>query len=157
MAWNSLPTLANGGTPTFSQMNMFLENLEWLDAPPTDSYAYTGTANYTTSSTNWASISSDFELSLVTSGGHVLVGASVGATRAEFDVRVDGTRLGTSPSASGTGIMRNNTTAQEQMNMMLFLPGLSAGTHTFNLEWKATTATATIDADYQPRFFAREL
>lgn len=157
MAWNTLTTFADGGTPTATLMNLYLDNMEWLHAPPTAKYELGGTTNLTTTSTTWGTITG-FSTALVTSGGNIFALFSGAIDNLEIDLSVDGTRLCSTGSA-GTGSIVNDgaTLNLTTHNLPVLYSTIAAGTHTFAVEWKATAATGTLYADYQPRFDVREL
>jgi hypothetical protein len=68
--WNNpLPTFTNGGTPTATQLNQYLQNMEWLHALPKSHYEQSSTADVTTSGTTWGTINANFATTIVTSGG----------------------------------------------------------------------------------------
>lgn len=156
MAWNTLPSLVDGNTPTHTDLNKFIDNLEWMHNPPSDSYFPTVDTNLTTVSTNWASISSDFEITISTSGGYVFFLLCLHISNLEIDIDVNGTRLGSTPASTGTGLARVTANSRS-----IILPGLltnlSAGSNTLKAMWKATSGTGTISGGFRPRFFVREL
>lgn len=153
MPWNSLPTYSNTDIPTHTELNQFLENLDYLRTPNSDGYEETSDgANITKTSTSFAAISSNFQLSLTTVGEHVLMVAHVVASLAQFDVRVDGSMMGGSVGSFGQG----GASFQWPHVFITILP-LSAGAHTFDLEWKAVSGTATIYTRFRPRFYVRKL
>lgn len=141
--------------PTAAQLNEFLDNLEWLHAPPTDSYEAPQGSDFTTTATTWAAISSDFTRTITTSGGLVLVVFSAVIFQAEIDFRIDGVRWGSAPDTTGSGSARE-TFHHRLINLPVLL-NLAAGAHTISVEWKATSGTATIYTSYRPRLDIREL
>lgn len=155
MPWNNpLPTFTDGVAPTAAQLNDILENLEWLHAPPSDSFEYSG-ADLTTTSTTFASISSDFELAVTTTGGHVFCLLVAHARFLYFDIEIDGARLG---GTNGIAVVSTTSFgAQVQIPHMIF--NLAAGAHTFKAMWKRETSgtPGIIYADVMPRFYVREL
>lgn len=159
MGWNNpLPTLADGGTPTAAQFNQYRENMNWLRSPPKAAFEYSGTADLTTTSLTWGTISSSFATAIVTTGEDVLVLFSATLDNLDIDISLDGTRLcssGTAGSASlrgdAVGVFVNG------YNLPVLYDNLAAGTHTFAVQWKATAGTGTIFAGYQPRFYVRAL
>lgn len=159
MTWHSsLTTFTDGGTPTASQINQYLDNMEVLHSQNKFSYEYTGTADFSISGTTSYGTISGFDGTLVTNGGYVEVLFSAVARRCEFDLQVDGTRwAGT--AVAGTGSIATNEAAYwANINWPLVITDLSAGTHTFRMLSKALSGTAgDILAAYQPRFSVREL
>lgn len=158
MTWHNLPTYADTDVPDENDLNDFLDNLEYLRTPNFDSYEETNDgANITTTSTNFAAISANFQLSLTTVGEHVLVIASVVSQLAQFDVRVDGTRLGGTPSLTGAGSFGQTGSSFQWPHVFITVLQLNAGAHTFDLEYKAISGTATIFTRFRPRFHVRKL
>lgn len=157
MPWSTLPTLSDGGTPTASDFNKYKGNLDYLHSQRSYNYEYSGTTNFTTTSTNWGTISSDFAGTIVTSGGHLLALFSGVINQLELDISLNGTRL-CSTSAAGTGSARcENSAYTETYNLPVLYANLPAGTYVVAAQWKATSGTGTLDASYRPRFHAREL
>lgn len=157
MPWyDPLPTLTNGGTPTHTDLNKFRDNGEWLHALPKDSHVQTSDTDLTTTATTWASISANFEKTLVTSGGNVLALIELSITNLEIDLDVDGTRLGSTPATTGAGIARVEL-QRRSLFLPIFLDNLSAASHTFKVMWKATSGTGTIFGALRPRFYVRQL
>jgi len=157
MAWQTLPTLSNGGTPSHTDLNKFLGNLEYLHDPLFDSYEPTADTDLSTTSTTWASISSDYELSLTTSGGDVFILFAGAFRRLEIDISIDGTRLGSAPATTGLGIARNDIANYSNFLLPVYVTGLSAGAHTFHGVWKASSALGgTLLGANRPRFWVYE-
>lgn len=157
MPWNTLPTLVDGGTPTHTNINQINENLEWLKAPPKDSFEDTAGVDYTTTSAAWGTISGDFVGTVVTTGGLVEGLWSGSVRRLDLDWSVDGTRV-TSSGTAGTGMFRNNQALFVNTNLPYMWDDLPAGTHVFAMQWKVPAAvTGTIEGAYKPRFYVREL
>lgn len=157
MPWNTLPTLSNGGTPTHTNLNQFVENMEYLRAPNVTGFEDTAGTDYTTTSATWGTISSDFSKTLVTTGGHVLGIFSGSVRRLDLDWSVNGTRV-TSTGTAGTGLMRNNDALFVNTNMPYLWDSLPAGTYTFSVQWKVpAVVTGTIEGAYKPRFHVREI
>jgi hypothetical protein len=160
MPWNSIPTVADTDVLDENDLALYLENLEYLHTTLTDSYyAPAGAADYTKTGTTWGAISADFQLSLTTNGERVLVAASLVSGMAQFDINVDGTRLGNTPATTGDGSWGSTMTSSDKwVYPFMTILNLSAGAHTFDLEWKANAAaTARIYGSYKPWFMVRAL
>lgn len=109
-------------------------------------------------------------LTITTTGGDVLVHfhASVmhsASGRICFDVAVDGNRVAGDDGIIG-GYVSNSTGGlpMEFMTFTRLVRGLSAGEHTFKLQWKMNGAFAKLYAgagtswgDLHPQFWAREM
>jgi hypothetical protein len=157
MAWNTLPTLSDGGTPTATNLNQINENMEWLKAPPTISFQDTIGSDYTTTSATWGTVSADFVGTLVTTGGYVEGLFSGSVRRLDLDWSVNGTRV-TSTGTAGTGMFRNNQTLFVNTNLPYMWDNLPAGTYVFAMQWKVpAVVTGAIEGAYKPRFYVREL
>lgn len=156
MPWNILTTLPDGGTPTHTNINQIVENMEWLKAPPDYSFKDTVGSDYTTTSASWGTVPS-FVGTVVTTGGLVEGLFSGSVRRLDLDWSVDGVRV-TSSGTAGTGLFRNNDSLFVNTNLPYMWDDLAAGTHVFAVQWKVPAAvTGTIEGAYKPRFYVREL
>ena len=142
MAWTTPKTnWTTGELVAASDMNNIGENLAALKQPATA--VYTTTADVQINSGTFVDVDSDnLNLTITTTGGDVLVHfhGSVHLGRREgvyFDVDVDGTRQG-----GVDGILRSYFYADksgdvyEAMSFNRLIQNLSAGSHTFKLQWK---------------------
>lgn len=153
--WNNpLPTFTNSVATPAADLNKLLENMEWMHAPPADEYEYSG-SDLTTTSTSWASIGANWERTITTSGGHVLIILRLQIRFLYIDIDVDGTRLG----HATTGLATFAGSFQHQVYIPRPIFNLAAGSHTFKAMWARNTAgtPGTIFADPQPAFYVREL
>lgn len=101
----------------------------------------------------------NLSLTICTSGGDVLVSYSGGYLNnipTYFDIDIDGTRF-----AGDDGIWRGQSVSP---NFSILVPGLSAGNHTFKLQWKTGGANSKLHAgngvtgiDLIGQFFVVEL
>lgn len=159
MPWNSIPTRSTNDVLDETDMALYLENMEYLHTALADSYYETDEgSNFTTTATTWAALTSDYQLSLTTAGERVLVTASLVATNAQFDIEVDGTRLGSTPASTGEGSFGTATSgATLWVYPFATILDLSAGAHTFDLVWKSISGTATVYTTYKPWFMVRAL
>lgn len=132
-----------------------------------DSYEANESSDYTTTSTSFTDVDgTNFSLTITTTGGNVLVGFSgtvridtVGA-HVQLNVDVDGSVV-----AADDGIvsMRAGGVTINSMSFTYLVTGLSAGSHTFKLQWKVSSSTATLYAgagtthnDIHPQFWVQE-
>lgn len=165
MAWTTPKTWATDELVTASNLNTHLrDNLNALKSPPSAAYTLNEAADFTTTSTSFVDVSaSKLALTITTAGGDVLVhfDGRLGATaRVYLDVAVDGTRL-----AGDDGITANGDSGTaESISFTRLITGLSAGAHTFKLQWKVNTGTGTLYAgagtsalDLHPQFWVREV
>ena len=168
--WTTPKTWSTGEALTASDMNTHIrDNLDALKEPPTASYACDEASDYTTTSTTFVDVdSTNLSLQITTTGGDVLIGfvGTVQLTTAAsilFDVDVDGTRDG-----GDDGICRgysSTNTLIQTIGFVRLITGLSAGSHTFKLQWKTTSGTlvdlyagaGTSNRDLHPQFWAREV
>lgn len=133
-----------------------------------DSYEADEGSDYTTTSTTFVDVdATNLSLTITTTGGNVMVGYSgtvridtVGA-HVHLNVDVDGSVV-----AADDGIvsMRSTGVTINSMSFVYLVTGLSAGSHTFKLQWKVSSSTATLYAgagtsnnDIHPQFWVQEL
>lgn len=172
MAYTSPRTWVAGETVTAALLNTHLrDNLIALKDPPTDSYNVNEASDYNTTSTTFVDIdATDLALTITTTGGDVLVGFSgsieenTGALEFVYlDVAVDGTRRG---GDDGILMIGNTVSTEPQvMSFVYLVTGLSAGSHTFKLQWKVSAGgdatmwagAGTSEKDVHPQFWAREV
>jgi len=120
--------------------------------------------DYTTTSTTFVDVdSTNFSFTFTTGARRVLLGlvgscANSGTNSSVvFDVTVDGTRQG----GTNWGMQRTQiytATAVVDCSFTYLTDTLSAGSHTFKLQWRASADTATLEgSDPYCEFFAVEL
>jgi hypothetical protein len=157
-----------GELVTAALLNSHLrDNFDFLKTPPTAAYILNETGDYTTTSTSFANVDgTKLSLAITTAGGDVLVGfcGSIlqSAATVFFDVEVDGTR-----TAGDDGlcvITPSSSTARTNATCFKLIQGLAPGLHTFKLQWRVNSGTATLFAgaatsngDIHPQFFVREV
>ena len=133
MAWTTPKTdWETGELVAASDMNEIGENLATLKQPATA--VYTTTENITDRSRNsFADVDSNFNLTLITTGGDVMVHfhGSLSYGDRKFDVEVDGSRIGD----SNHGLWSTHP-HDYQVSLTHLIQGLSAGSHTFKLQSK---------------------
>lgn len=166
MAWTT-PKTWTAEPLTSSDLNTHLrDNLSALKSPPSSSYTLNEVSDYTTTSTIFVNVdAAKLSLNITTTGGAVLVhfhGAIECSATANifFDVSVDGSR-----TAGDDGIIVEQAAAQaEVIGFTRRITGLSAGSHTFNLQWKTASGTLTLYAgagtsgkDIHPQFWVAEV
>lgn len=158
--WSSEPLVAG-------DMNTHIrDNLEALKDPPSDNYELNELSDYSTTSTSFVDVdSTNLAFTIVTNGGDVLIGfhgtvsGGTGNIDPCFDVDIDGTLV-----AGDDGIIVSQSGARLAVSFVRLVTGLSAGSHTFKLQWKARNAgTITLFAgaggtvDDHPQFWVREV
>lgn len=158
MAWNT-PKVdwETGELVTATNLDQIGENLNTLKSPPTVSHVTTTT--YSVNSSTFVDVNAtNLNLSLDTNGGDVLIHfegvvSRLGNDNGDvfFDVEVDGNRLG------GTnGITQRYYDSAGRPIGFTRLHSLSAGSHTFKLQWRETGPdSAQLAASAQ--FWVREV
>lgn len=150
MAWTTPRTWVTNEVVTAAIMNQYIrDNQVSLKDPPFAQYVLNEGADYTTTSTSFVNVdATDLALSITTAGGVVEIhfhGIVTNSSTAfnNFDVEIDG-----SPYAGDDGITSGVVSAgvKEQISFTVRKSGLSAGSHTFKLQWKTNTGTATLYA-----------
>lgn len=162
-------TWLTGDALTASDMNTYLRDQLAALKTPASFYAYIDEgADYTTTSTSFVSVdTTDLHGAITTAGGKLLVGFSVSisasaALRVAFDILVDGVRFGLDDGLCMHFLQAGNN--QATVSYTGVIGGLSAGAHTFELQWKTSTGTATMYAgagtaafgDVHPSFWGKE-
>lgn len=149
-----------GATPiTVNLLNeQIRDNTEHLKDPPTDEFspAYaSGAVTYQTTSTSFVNVDTDFNLSITTFGGDILVSFMGRVLGTYFlDFTLNGSRVG-----GNDGICGANLETGTQLNTPSFLwllTDMPAGDYQINLVWK-TLDTASMDGNFPPQFLVREI
>ncbi len=162
--WSVPRSWSVGELVTASLLNTHLrDNLEFLKTPPTALYHVNQSTDYTTTSTSFADVdATNLSFNLTTAGGDVLIvfmGYGGGSARLYFDVAIDSVRM-----AGDDGFLASVNAANTPITLVALKQGLSAGSHTFKLQWKVNSGSATLYAgagtaglDTHPQFFVREI
>lgn len=179
MAWNNPITWLVNQLVTENDLNeQVRDNLLYLkertDAPASAQYTLNEATDYSTGSLTWADVDNvRLSLTLTTRGNAVMVGfvgafsaATATESTAFLDVTVDGVRVAGDDGItlvcrkSGSGASLTTDSA----SFVILIPTLSAGVHTFRLQWKITGAAmslragaGTIGLDVHPQFWVREI
>ena len=165
LAWTTPRNWAADDNLDEDMMNTYIrDNQIALKDPPSESYVLNEAGEYSGAAA-WADIdAANLTLTLVTSGGDVMVSfagtfyMTVGASTVYLDVEVDGARTAGDDGIIGTYI----TTAAVGLSFTRLIEGLAADTHVFVLQWDAV-ANARLAAgsggthDVHPQFWAREV
>lgn len=128
------------------------DNFTALKDPQHDEYApsYAAGNLISTSSTSWTTMT-DFELSLTTEGGDVLIILNVDVDAAAyFDIEVNNSRKGGSDGTMGTS-------AAGPILLIWLLTEIEPQTLSIVGKWKVPSGTANILASTCPYFSAREI
>ena len=153
--WTLMNDLSTGDLVTEADMDALRGNLEYL-LDPNQQRIRRDAGDYTTTSTVFVDVdATNLTLTLETHGGPVLVfltgrsSMSGVGSLTYFDVAVDGVRAGT-PSAGDAGLTAFTspaTNAQHNVSFSFLVTGLAAGEHTFKLQWRVSSTTATLYAN----------
>lgn len=168
MAYTQPTTRNTGDSITASIWNTDLvDNVIALKNPPSASYVANEAANWTTTSTSFVDVdATDLSLSITTTGGDVMIGFHGNVSGANIsvylDVAMDGTRLGTDDGF--IGVFVTTTVTNGTVGFVRLVTGVSAGAHTFKLQWRVSSGTGTLyagagtsSADVHPQFWVREV
>ena len=162
--WRTPITWSVGQLVTATNLNeQVRDNLEFLKTPPTALYNVNQGSDYTTTSTSFADVdATNLALTITTAGGDVLIGFmgyAGGTARVYFDVLIDGVRM-----AGDDGFLASVNAANTPVTLVALKQGLAPGNHTFKLQWKVNSGSATLYAgagtsglDTHPQFFVREV
>jgi hypothetical protein len=162
--WHTPATWTVGQLVTATNLNEQLrDNLEFLKTPPTSLYNLNQGSDYTTTSTSFVDVdATNLSLTINTAGGDVLIvflGFGAGSARLYFDIAIDGVRM-----AGDDGFFSAVQNSNGPLTLVALKQGLSAGSHTFKLQWKVNSGTGTLYAgagtsgfDVHPQFFVREV
>jgi len=162
--WRTPITWTVGQLVTATNLNEQLrDNLEFLKTPPTALYNVNQASDYTTTSTTFVDVdATNLLLTIATAGGDVLIvfmGYGGGTSRLYFDIAIDGVRM-----AGDDGFLSAVNAVNTPITLVALKQGLSAGSHTFKLQWKVNSGTGTLYAgagtsgfDVHPQFFVREV
>jgi hypothetical protein len=141
MAYTTVPTFTDTSATAANGNTYIRDNQRALKDPPSQNYESNEGANYTrTGSAAFANVDADFNFSITTTGGDVIVSF-----------------VGVAFATSGGGI---------PLQFTRLVTGLAAGVHTFNLQWAVEDAVNTITLyagagtasyDLHPQFWVREL
>lgn len=163
MAWTTPKTnWATGELVTAEDMNSIGENLATLRHPITAVAAYTTTEDIRAEVTEFTDVDSDnLSLTITTAGGDVLVhfygttGRGGGHDfQGSFDIDVDGTRQG---SDDGVVKVYFQYIKHRCVSFTRLIQGLSAGSHTFKLQWKSYGSGRGLILHKGAQFWVREI
>lgn len=171
MAYTAPTTRSTSDLITASIWNTDLvDNITYLNARPNDLYTLNQVSDYTTTSTSFVDIDgTNLSLSIATNGGDVVVGFMGSAANANsgagvyFNIDIDN---GTAFAADDGMFLFTAPGASFAVNVSfsVIITGLSAGVHTFDLQWKVSSGTGKIWAgagtstlDLHPRFWVKEI
>lgn len=156
--WTTPTTWVTDELVTAAQLNTQIrDNLEYLKSPATVVKSFTGAT--TTTSTSYVDIDATLAIDLTTSGGDVLVGCTVryiinSTAGKTIDMRVNVDNTATNDYSLGVLFQGDYKT----MTGVFLVTGLTAGLHTFRLQWAALAGgTASLASSGKVHFFTREV
>lgn len=161
MAWTT-PHTWNNEIATGAQWTIELrDNQRALKYPPAAGYQADELTDYATISSTYANVDgTNYNFSLSTTGGDVMLGFMGGGTGVYIDVLVDGNRV----INDTDGGLVDCTAYGSGACFIHILTGLAAGVHTFVLQFKTAGLGGTILAgagtpnlDIQSFFFVQEI
>ncbi len=167
MAWSTPYTSwVAGDQNTATAMNRIEANVVYLNIRPSSQYVLNQGSDYTTTSTSFTDTdTTNLALTITTNGGDVMVhfhgiSTNSAAVNTLYDVTVDGTR-----TAGDDGITGAAGTTRTTVSFTRLITGLSAGSHTFKLQWKVASASTgtlyagagTSGSDVHPQFWVKEV
>jgi hypothetical protein len=170
MAWTTQKTMTTADAGSASDWNTYVrDDVTYLHSGrPHFSIFHDHGANYTTSSATFVDIdATNLTATITITGSCVLVGFEAtksGVGAAQFDITVDGTRLGAA-GADGLSVATGDIggTVYWPVHVFALATGLSVGAHTFRIQWKSASG-ATLYAgagsagtDYIPHFWGIEV
>ena len=164
--WTSEPLIAG-------DLNIHLrDNMEALKEPPSADYVLDESADYSTTSTSFVNVDgTNLSLTIETNGGAVMIGfygtfkPGSNSNIGYFDVEMDGGRIGGDDGLIACERAATGGTPNKlAVSFVRLVTGVSAGMHTFNLQWKVNGGTgdlyagaATSGLDIHPQFWVREV
>lgn len=166
MAWTTPKTWTNEPLVAGDLNTHLRDNLTELKDPPSDSYILDESSDYSTASTAFVDIdSTNLSFNITTNGGNIWVifCPSIACTGlGAMDIDVDGVRQG-----GDDGIIAWNSTPTKPgrvIPLIYRVEGLSAGSHTFKIQWKSFSGSqflyagaGTTDADIHPQVIIQEI
>jgi hypothetical protein len=166
MAWTTPATWTPGQVVTATDLNTHLrDNLNFLLSRPNNVIKRDNNANYTTTATSFIDADgTNLKITLSITGSAVLLGFTLMASNnSRFDLLIDGTRYDSGALEGLLGAPDASLTLAP-VSASVLVAGLSAGAHTFKLQWRATAGTATLYAgsgtpgsDFIPTLWAVEI
>lgn len=169
-SWTTPTTWSAGTGLTAALLNTHLrDQLTALKSPSYFRCYIDEAADYTTTSTSFVDVdATDLSATITSGGGAFLIGfsgalyQSATALRIYLDVLVDAARLGLDDGLTATRV--TTLPAHAGTSFTIVTPALSAGSHTFKLQWKVDSGTGgmyagagTATADIHPTFWGVEL
>ena len=167
MAWTTPMSWIDGIYPGATLFNTYVrDNQGALKAPASAAYSADEVANYTLVTGGFEAIDAvNMKFTLATAGGDVFAGfhgsfqAAALTPIIRLDIAVDDVLI-----AGDNGIIdKDLSTNLSSLSFIRLIPGLAAGEHTFELQWKTGgsvilyAGAGTANRDLHPQFWVREI
>lgn len=156
MAFTTPRTWVTGELITASIMNTHIrDNLLYLISRNLF-YVLESTSTYTTTSTTFTAVHANFSKTVTTSGGTVVlylsgILSSSASVATYIGVSVDGA---TPTNYNYYQTANANADYRGHFSLVIYVTGLSAASHSFNVQWQTASGTATITKTYAPFTYA---
>lgn len=171
MSWTVPRTFQVGELITASMLNeQIRDNMNALKSPPSDNYELDEASDYTTTQTTFVAVdATNLELTIVTTGGDILVHFHGCVEHGTPNFICFNLNLDSIAVAGDDGIIRCRPAATAgtgtiAVSFSRLLTNVAAGTHVIRLTWKTGAGTATLLAgagtlnrDVHGQFWAREV
>ncbi len=161
--WTAPDTYATGDLITATDLNLIRDNLEYLHTPNGNQIELT--ANYTTTSASFTDFSPSITLTVVGTGAPVYINfdanfdiASGTGSNTALNVQlfIDGVAQGDA-SRGIAEVLFGSSTEKHRISFQRRKTGLSAGSHTFKLQWKTSGNTMRLEgANVDGQFWVSE-
>ena len=169
MAWTTPKTWTSEPLTSIDLNAQLRDNQNYLKdrMDNSDSFTASGPGNYTTTSTAFVDVdATNLSLTLSTHGGDVLLGFTAAVysqsngAKVFFNVSVDSVDYFAGNGITQLTILNSGEVHRHRpLCLVVLIPGLSAGSHTFTLRWKTSNYnTAVIETvNLHPQFWVQEI
>ncbi len=167
MTFTTPKTWVTGEPLTASDLNTYVrDNQDALKSPPADINNVDKGSNITTTSTSFVDVdATEFSVTITTTGGRVMIIACFSIAKSSSNVYFRTVTDGSADQADDGiyAVKLNGSSDIVPVALVFWKEGLSAGSHTFKLQWKVASTTATLYAgagsspDLHPQFSAVEV
>lgn len=164
MAWTDIPDKSTGDQMDETWYDThFKANMEYLLSPSHEAIVRNNSGNYSTTSTSFVDVdATNLAVTLTTYGGPVLIAISAlvynttSGNAVYLDVDIDGTRYGNSYSCGLLRFISPSASAEQPAVLCFLIKNLTAGSHTFKLQWCTAAGTANMRpySPYCPALFS---
>ena len=160
MAYTTPVDFIAGDPLLAAELNLVQNNIRALHTADIEHYSINEVADYTTTSSSFVDIdATNLALTLITEGGDVEVHfygtfSSSVSSNMNLEIDVDGSPYG---GDGGIGLVALNTPPNQGERFVSFsclVTGLTAGSHTFKIQWLTASGTVTLYAGVGTGVFA---